>query len=453
MSKTQGLDMTVGAEWRHILLFSLPIMAGNLLQQLYNTVDGIVVGNYVSQEALAATGSAGTLAMLFLAAAIGLGNGAGIMLAQLFGARRTDSIRTAATTSLLLLLGIGAALSVFGFFASRLLFSALLNVAEGETLDLAVAYFRVYSLGFVLQFAYNTVAALLRSLGDSRATLVFLLVSAVVNLVLDLLFVIVFHWGVVGAAVATVVSQLASTAVSFVYMYRRYPLLRPKRGAPLFRGSLCALCLRLGIPATVQQCIVGFGNVFVQRLINSFGSATMAAFTAGNRVENYLFVPAVGFNNGMATFAAQNTGARKPERIRRGLFECIVMSFAICVALSVCTWIFAPGLGRLFGLDSEALTQTIGYNRFLSWFFWTFACYMPLAGMLQGTGDVNAALICSLVTLGIRVALAYVFAGALGWGYAGIWRAMPIGWASGGALALIRYFTGAWKRKGITDLV
>ena len=449
MAKIDKYDMTEGVEWRQILLFSLPIMAGNLLQQLYNTVDGIVVGNFVSQNALAATGTAGTLAFIFLAFAIGFGNGSGIMIAQLFGAKKYEELRSAVSTALILLLGMGAVLSVVGCVFARILLRRLMGVAVGEVLDLAVTYFAIYAVGLVLQFLYNAVAAILRAIGDSKATLYFLLVSSVMNLILDLVFVICFHWGVAGAAIATVFSQLCSAVVSVIYMFRRYPMFRFGRGEFVFHKDKCALCLRLGIPTTIQQSIVSFGNVAVQRLINSFGPVTMAAFTVGVRVENYLFVPAIGFNTGMATFTAQNIGARRIDRVRRGARATVCMTLAVAVTLQVLSNIFAADLSTLFGVTDEALVQAVGYVRFLSYFFWLFAVYIAFAGLLQGSGDVIFATFCSFTVLGVRVALSYIFVYAAHMGYAAIWTAMPFGWGCALLAALIRYHTGGWKGKGV----
>lgn len=441
--------MTAGSEWRQILLFSLPIMAGNLLQQLYNTVDGIVVGNFVSQNALAATGSAGTLAMVFLAFAIGLGNGSGIMIAQLFGARRYEDLRAAVSTALILLVGIGLVFSVGGCVFARFLLSRLMNVAAGEVLEYAVQYFAVYALGLVLQFLYNAVAAILRALGDSRATLYFLLVSSVLNLVLDLIFVICFGWGVTGAAVATVISQLGSAAVSVVYMFRKYPLFRFGKGEFVFHKDKCLLCLRLGIPTTVQQSVVSFGHVFIQRLVNSFGEAAMAAFMVGGRIENYLFVPAIGFNTAVATFTAQNVGARKFDRVRRGCRRTLVMTVIVAIVLELLSYFFAVPIARLFAVSGEALELAVSYVRFMSFVFWLFSIYMVFAGLLQGAGDVIVTTLCSLVALSIRVILAYFCARVLGFGCEAAWVVMPVGWLAALAISSGRYFGGRWKTKGI----
>ncbi len=444
-------DMTTGPEWKHILLFSLPIMAGNLLQQLYNTVDGIVVGNFVSQEALAATGTAGTLALVFLAFAIGFGNGSGIMIAQLYGARREDELRGAVSTALLLLVGLGALFSVTGCVFARPLLVHLMNVEAGAVLDEAAVYFAIYAAGLVFQFLYNSVAAILRAVGDSKATLYFLLVSSVINLVLDLLFVVGFRWGVAGAAIATVLSQVGSAVVSVIYMFRKYPLFRFGRGEFVFLKDKCLLCLRLGVPTTIQQSIVSFGNVFIQRLVNSFGPAVMAAFTVGSRIENYLFVPAIGFNIGLANFTGQNIGAQRFDRVRRGCRSTLFVTFAVAVVLELLSYVFAEQISLLFGVEGEALALSMSYVRFMSFFFWIFALYMVFVGTLQGAGDVMFTTVCSLTALVVRVAFAYSMVGLFHWDCSAVWTGMPIGWGCSLLLSLGRFLSGKWKNKGVID--
>ncbi|NLV50549.1 MAG: MATE family efflux transporter [Clostridiales bacterium] len=442
-------DMTAGTEWKQIALFSFPIMAGNILQQLYNTVDGIVVGNFVNESALAAVGTCGVLSFLFLSLSMGLGNGAGIMIAQFFGAKRMHELKSSMSTSLILLVSIGAVLSVFGIFAGRWLLSGLMNVKDPVILDYAAVYFEIYAVGFILQFAYNAVAAILRAVGDSKATLLFLFVSAFLNLGLDLLFVITFNWGVAGAAVATVISQVGSTVVSIIYMFRRYPQFRFSKGEFVFDPDKGKLCLRLGIPTTIQQCIVSFGNVFIQRLVNSFGSVTMAAYTVGSRIENYLFVPTMGFFTGMSTFTAQNIGAGKIDRIKRGLVGTGVLSASVCIILSVSLYIFSEPVSRLFGVSDDALAQAVEFCRFYSKIFILFAAYMPVNALLQGSGDVIYASSTTMTTLIVRVAMAYVMALLLDVGYSSCWKSTPIGWSAAVVMAFARYASGRWKTKSI----
>ncbi len=441
--------MTLGPEWRHILLFSLPIMAGNLLQQLYNTVDGIVVGNFVSQNALAATGTAGTLAMVFLAFAIGFGNGSGIMIAQFFGAERYEDMRAAVSTALILLVSMGLVFSVAACALARPLLAGLMNVAEGEVLEYAVDYFAIYAIGIFLQFLYNTVSAILRAVGDSKATLYFLLVSSVLNLVLDIVFVVIFDWGISGAAIATVISQLASAGVSLWYMFKKYPIFRFGKGEFTFHQDKCRLCLKLGIPTTIQQSIVSFGHVFIQRLVNSFGEAAMAAFSVGGRIESYMFITAGGFNIGMSNFSAQNVGAGKYDRVRRGCRATLGMAFGTAVFIQVLLYLFARPVSGFFGVSGEAMELSVTYVRFMCCVFWFFSLYMVFAGLLQGAGDVLITTACSLIALTVRVTTAYALVAFFAVGVSAAWLTMPIGWIFAFTISCTRYLSGRWKTKGI----
>jgi len=441
--------MTTGSEWKHVVLFSLPIMAGNLLQQLYNTVDGIVVGNFVSEDALAAVGTCATLSMLFLAVAMGMSNGAGIMVSQFFGARRIGELRKSVSTAILLNAGLGVAMTLLGVLGARLLLGGLLGVKDPAILDMAVTYFVLYSAGLIFQFVYNIIAAVLRAVGDSRATLYFLCVAAVLNLILDLVFVIVFHWGVAGAAIATSVSQLICAAVSAVYMVKKHELFRFGRGEFVFDSAKCATCLRLGVPTTLQQCVVGFGHVFIQRLVNGFGAVSMAAFTVGNRLENYVLIPIFGLNIGLSTFTGQNVGAGRFERVSRGLKRVVLISVVTCAAISALTYVFAEPLAALFGVSGETEARAVEQMRYMCLFLPMFALYMPASGMLQGAGDVVFSSLCTIATLVVRVAAAYLLHGVFHWGYAVAWQTMPLGWVAALIIAYSRFFSGKWKTKGI----
>ncbi len=444
-----GLDMTQGTGWKHVARFSLPLMLGNLLQQLYNTVDGIVVGRYVSNAALAAVGNCASLTMVFLAISFGLANGVGIVISQLYGARRTDEQRAAASTALILLVGVGVAAAVVGMALARVFLHGLMKIPDGEVLELAVSYFVIYSGGLVFQFAYNAVAAVLRAVGDSKATLYFLCVTAVLNAVLDLVFVLAFRWGVAGTAIATVLAQAICTVFSWAYMTRHYPVFRYKRGQFVFDRDKCGMCLKMGIPTMLQQSVVAFGGVFMQRLVNYFGENLMSAFTVGNRVENYIFVPILALNSGMATFTGQNMGAGKPRRVKECWKNIELLSLGITLCVATLSYTFAAPIAELFGIGGESLDMAVGMIRFMSFFFCLFSVYLPTSGLLQGAGDAFFAMLCSFSTLGARVVSAYLMVFAFGVGYEAVWYAVPIGWVLCVALSWGRYFSGVWQKKSI----
>ncbi len=443
------LDMTQGVGWRHVLIFSLPIMLGNLLQQLYNTVDGIVVGQYVSPDALGAVGNCASLTMLFIAIANGLSIGCSVVVSQFFGAKREADVRRAASTALVILSVAGIVGVVFGMAFSKWLLGTVLGIKDADVLREAVTYFRIYSAGLLFQFLYNVVAALLRALGDSKATLYFLFVSTVINLGLDLLFVIVFNWGVAGVAIATVIAQLCSTVFSLFYMYRRYPVFRFKLSELRYHADMGSRCFKMGIPSMLQQSVVAIGSLFMQRLVNHFGASLMAAFTVGNRVENYIFIPIMALNAGMSTFAGQNAGAGRHDRIRECWKKIELVSFVFSGIIAVLIYVFSTQISTLFGVTGESLKMSNEMIRFMSFFTLLFSLYLPTAGLLQGSGDAFYAMLCSMSTLGIRVIAAYTMVYLFGVDYHAVWYAVPIGWVCCIAISWARYFSGAWEKKSL----
>ena len=440
-------DMTTGREGRHILAFALPIMGGLVLQQLYNTVDSVVVGQKLGDIALGAVGTCSALTMFAVSFAVGLTNGSSVIFAQLFGAKQLDKLRRNLSTAFCLLAALGLAISILGFCFARPLLKAL--AAPDAILDMASGYFRIYCLGLVFQFVYNVAAGALRSVGDSKATLYFLCISSVVNIVLDLVFVIVFHWGVEGTAIATVIAQGVSALVSLFYMHRKYEFFRYARGEFAFDPSCCGQILKLGVPTMVQMCIVSGGNVLIQRVVNDLGTVALAANTAAARIENYMFIPVQSMNNGLATFTGQNVGAGKYDRVLGGRRQARYIIVPTALLISLLLWVFAKPLIGLFGVTGEALTLGIQHLRFIAPFFVIFALYMSTAGVLTGSGDVLAAACVTLSVLGVRVAATYIFNYGFRLGFPSLYYANPIGWAFGFIVVWLRFRTGIWKTKAV----
>ena len=440
-------DMTTGREGRHILAFALPIMGGLVLQQLYNTVDSVVVGQKLGDIALGAVGTCSALTMFAVSFAVGLTNGSSVIFAQLFGAKQLDKLRRNLSTAFCLLAALGLAISILGFCFARPLLKAL--AAPDAILDMASGYFRIYCLGLVFQFVYNVAAGALRSVGDSKATLYFLCISSVVNIVLDLVFVIVFHWGVEGTAIATVIAQGVSALVSLFYMHRKYEFFRFARGEFAFDPSCCGQILKLGVPTMVQMCIVSGGNVLIQRVVNDLGTVALAANTAAARIENYMFIPVQSMNNGLATFTGQNVGAGKYDRVLGGRRQARYIIVPTALLISLLLWVFAKPLIGLFGVTGEALTLGIQHLRFIAPFFVIFALYMSTAGVLTGSGDVLAAACVTLSVLGVRVAATYIFNYGFHLGFPSLYYANPIGWAFGFIVVWLRFRTGIWKTKAV----
>lgn len=446
MNQSKTTSMTSGTEWKLILLFTLPLMAGNLLQQLYNTVDGIIVGNVVGENALASVGTCSALTMLFIALALGMSNGAAVIVAQFFGAGKLEELRKTVSTALILFAVMGLCFSVLGVVLAQWFLSVVLNVQD-YLLEGAVLYFRIYALGLLFQFLYNIVAAILRSLGDSRATLYFLLISSVCNILLDLLLTVGLHWGIAGVAIATVISQGISAAVSLIYMFRLYPMLRFSKGEFSFDTGTCGLIVKMGVPTTLQQCVVSFGHMAIQRVINDFDIT--AGYTAAARIECFAIIPAQGFLMGVTTFTGQNLGAKRLDRITRGLRQTLCMSFLVDLLVIAVILPLAPVLIGLFGVVGDSAGIAVTYLRYCSCFLAIFCTYFCFNGVLQGSGDVGFTAFNTFTGLVIKVAFVYLMAYLTPMGVAAIWFGNLVSWLYSLTLSALRYRFGPWRKKGI----
>jgi len=447
-------NMTVGPEWKHILMFSLPLLVGNILQQLYNTVDGIIVGNFVGEEALAAVGTCAPLTMLFVALAIGMSSGSSIVVAQYYGAGKHSEMRRAAATSIIILVGMGAVFSVVGAVLARPLLTYALNVNR-LYIDYAVQYFTVYAIGLVFQFTYNICASILRALGDSKASLYFLLVSSIANAGLDLLFIVVFGWEVVGAAVATVISQFLSAVVAMLYMLRKHEVLRFRKGEFRFHRASAALAMRLAIPTTLQQSVISCGNLVLQRLINSFDATYFgltSAVTAGMRIENFILLPIICINVSMAMFTGQNIGAGKLERVKKGRRAAMLLGLSVTIVVGGLAVLLRGELVSLFGVGEQSLEYGKLYLSVLCPSLILFCLNMTTSGVMQGAGDVVYNAFVTLSSFLFRCILAYCLAYLTPLEYRAVWFSIPIAWIYSMCMAWGRYYSGKWKEKGVAHV-
>lgn len=441
--------MLEGPEWKSILLFAIPILLGQLLQQLYSTADGIIVGNFTSEGALAAVGTSTVVTIGMTAIAFGMSTGSSVAVGQFFGANREKDMRSTAATALVLLAGLGVLMMLIGTMFADFIAERILKIESAEVAAYAATYLRIYSLGFVIQYVYNAINAILRSVGDSKAALYFLIVSAVVNVLLDLLFVAVFHWGVAGAAWATVIAQAACLAFSYAYMYRRYEVFRFGLKQLRPEADKLRLCVKLGIPTSLQHLVIACGNITLQRLIDSFGEVSMAAYTVGRTYDHYLSVPCLAMFQSMTSFAGQNTGAGKYDRVKRGVFMASGMGVIGVAVLGAVIWLSAAPLTALFGVSGETQQQAVGYLRFIALAYPLMAAYLPFNGTFQGCGDPIAAAITALVALSARVGAAYLMADVFHVGYSSGWKSYAVGWGCALIFVLIHFARGKWMTKSV----
>lgn len=441
-------DLTRGTPWKLIVQFALPIMAGNLLQQLYNTADTIIVGNFNGQQALSAVGACASLTALFTALAIGFSIGAGVLISQYFGASREQELRQYAATAIVLMLVMGLLMSLIGVCSAGFLLARALGTPEA-LLPLTLLYFRIYAAGLVFQFGYNIAAALLRALGDSKATLYFLLVSSILNVVLDLVFVAGLGMGVAGAAIATVISQIASCGIGFAYMHRRYALLRFSLRELRMDLKTAGRILQVGAPMAIQQSIVSCGFLFLQRLVNYYCESMIASYTVASRMENILMIPIIGIQNTMATFAGQNMGARRPDRVSKGLGQGVLVSLGMTLILCLAQIAGIPLIIRAFQLDAGAAAICRLHLFSSAVAIPIFAVYFPANGMCQGVGEGFHATFYALLALGLRVVFAYALHKTSLFGYTAIWWSQAMSWTITLVVCYVHFFRGKWKDKSL----
>lgn len=441
-------DLTRGTPWKLIVQFALPIMAGNLLQQLYNTADTIIVGNFNGQQALSAVGACASLTALFTALAIGFSIGAGVLISQYFGASREQALRQYAATAIVLMLAMGLLMSLIGVCSAGFLLARALGTPEA-LLPLTLLYFRIYAAGLVFQFGYNIAAALLRALGDSKATLYFLLVSSILNVVLDLVFVAGLGMGVAGAAIATVISQIASCGIGFAYMHRRYALLRFSLRELRMDLKTAGRILQVGAPMAIQQSIVSCGFLFLQRLVNYYGESMIASYTVASRMENILMIPIIGIQNTMATFAGQNMGAHRPDRVSKGLGQGVLVSLGMTLILCLAQIAGIPLIIRAFQLDAGAAAICRLHLFSSAVAIPIFAVYFPANGMCQGVGEGFHATFYALLALGLRVVFAYALHKTSLFGYTAIWWSQAMSWTITLVVCYVHFFRGKWKDKSL----
>ena len=439
-------SLTEGVAWKGILSFMIPVLLGLLLQQLYNTVDTIIVGNFAGESSLAAVGACGVLTMAFLALANGFSAGACILIAHLFGAGKKEDMRRQASSSLLVMIAMGIFATVAGIVISRFALKHILATPD-SLIGTADTYFKIYAAGLIFQFGYNIVAAILRGIGDSKATLYFLLVASVVNVVLDILFVYSMNMGAAGAAIATDIAQAFSCIVGVIYMMKKYPVFHWKLREFTFEWELAKQMLKAGFPMALQQFIVSFGFVFIQRAVNSYGEAMTASFSVAQKVETYMTLPASALMTTQGTFTGQNIGANKPQRVKTGAKHTVLISEIITAGILIIVYMFARPIVMAFGLGSEAVNYCIAHVRFVALSLPVFASYFPLLGLFQGA---NNALFSTLVATGaltVRVAVTYLFQGMPGAGYHMIWWNTLFGWGFGFALAWTHFLRGKWQKE------
>ena len=459
-------NMLTDKPGRSLFFFALPMILGNLFQQFYTTVDSIIVGQFVGEDALAAVGASYSLTTVFIMIAIGGGIGASVITSQYLGAGIYRKMKTSVSTALISFLILSLVLSVIGLLGNKAILSGL-NTPENILSD-AVLYLEIYFLGLPFLFMYNILSSIFNALGNSRTPLYLLIFSSLLNIGMDLVMVRVFLLGVAGVAIATVIAQGLFAVISFCLLLRLLGTYREetstketdaeKRGVEetdadtaqrkLYDFSMLGNMIKVAIPSMVQQSIVSIGMLLVQSVVNGFGSSVLAGYTAGMRIESICIVPMIATGNAVSTFTAQNLGAGQSERVRRGYLAGVRMVAAFAVLTCLILTIFHEPIINAFleeGSDAAAFATGNAYLTFIAFFFVCIGMKAITDGVLRGAGDVVVFTLANLINLGIRVSFAFGFAGVIG--VEAVWFAVPMGWTTNFVISFIRYLSGKWSRK------
>ena len=441
-----------------LLFFALPVIFGNLFQQFYQMADSVIVGQFLGEKALAAVGASQALTTVFVMTAIGSGMGACVVIAGYQGAGRPDQLRIAVRTALTGVLVFSIMISLAGFLTGGKILYALQT--PGDIYEDALGYLKIYFLGLPFLFLYNMLSSVFHALGDSITPLYLLLVSSAFNILGDFFLICGIRTGIAGTAVSTVAAQAISVAAGLFLLRRalsqRYGMAyAAARKQGQCRGGSFSLpvvksMLKVALPSVLQQSVVSVGGLLVQGVVNRFGTAAVAGYTAGSRIESICIVPMIAMGNAMSTFTAQNLGAESPGRVRKGYRA----AARIIVCFGAGIWILLFFLQRPLlsfflkeGMDGEAFLTGEAYISFLMFFFVLIGFKAVSDGVLRGAGDMMVFTIANLLNLGIRVAFAYLMAGKLG--IQAVWIAVPAGWAVNGLLSFLYYRSGKAFHKKI----
>lgn len=448
--KSKNFDMIQGNPGKSLLLFALPMILGNLFQQFYNMADSIIVGRFVGEDALAAVGASYSLTTVFIMVAIGGGIGASVLTSQYLGAAHYGRMKTSVYTALISFLVLSVILAVFGLFMNETILT-LLKTPENIMAD-AVLYLEIYFIGLPFLFMYNILSAIFNAVGKSNIPLYLLLFSSVLNIGLDLFMVRALGLGVAGVAIATVLAQGLSAVLSFLILIRslKYYTVPETGRVRIFDWEMLLRGTKIAIPSIIQQSIVSIGMLLVQSVVNSFGSSVLAGYSAGMRIESICIVPMIATGNAVSTFTAQNLGAGKPDRVKKGYRAGLLMVISFGAAICLILQLFHGGIISAFvDENSGALSYATGnaYLTFIGWFFCIIGFKAVTDGVLRGAGDVMVYMAANLINLGIRVFVANYF--AADWGVQAVWYAVPMGWTANFIISWLWFRTGKWSSKKV----
>lgn len=432
-------DLTTGSVNKVLLQFTLPLFMSVVFQQFYSIADSLIAGRFAGENALAAVGASYPITNIFNAVAFGCNIGCSVVISQLFGAREFKKVKTAISTALISCIVLGSVLTIFGIALTPALMRAI-DTPENIFSESAL-YLKIYIGGFIFLFVYNISNGIFTSLGDSKTPLYFLIFSSVFNVILDYVMVVFWDMGVSGVAWATFIAQGLAGLLSVITLMHHLKKLPVREKTPLFSFDLLTKIARISIPSVLQQSFVSVGNVFIQKLINGYGSSVIAGYSAAIKLNTFTINALYTFGNGVSSFTAQNFGAKKYPRIREGMKYGTVMVVITGIVLAVLYLCFNIELIELFmegDGSAEAVKAGSLFLKTVAPFYAFIGIKLVCDGILRGTGTMKLFMVATFTDLILRVVLAYIFSPI--WGYGGIWWSWPVGWTVANILSLIFYF-------------
>lgn len=441
-------DMTIGNPGKTLFYFAVPMVLGNIFQQFYNIADSMIVGNFVGSDALAAVGASSSITFLFIAVATGMSIGSSVVISQLFGSGKIDKMKSSIYTIMISIFVLSLFLTVIGILFNNTILK-LMNVPSNIFEDASI-YLRIYFLGLVFLFMYNILTSTFNSLGNSKIPLVFLIFSSLLNIFLDLVFVLKFNMKVAGVAWATLISQAISAFLSIIVLLIKLRKIETEKKYSIFDFNCLKNICKIAIPSTIQQSIVSIGMIFVQSLVNSCGSIVVSGYTAATKIDNVAIQPMINVGSAVSNFTAQNIGAKKTDRINKGLKSALTMiaCFALPITLALFIW------GDIFvgsfvdsNINSDVIEVGVSYLKVVSLFYIVMGTMNNFNGVLRGSGDIKFFMTSTLCNFSSRVILAYALFPFFREN--AIWYSIPIGWFVGLIISVFRFKSGKWKDKSV----
>lgn len=443
-------DLTEGNPQTVLWKFTIPMFISVIFQQLYNIADSVIAGKFAGENALAAVGASYPITMIFMAIAVGSNIGCSVVISQLFGAKEYGKMKTAVFTTLISSAALSAALTAGGLLGSRGLMM-MINTPENIFTDGAL-YLRIYLGGFLFLFLYNVATGIFTSLGDSKTPLYFLIGSSIGNIFLDIWFVAGFHWGVAGVAWATFLAQGAACVLALMTLAQRLKRVQTAEKYELFSGDMLKRISRIAVPSILQQSFISVGNIFIQSLVNSFGSSVIAGYSAAIKLNTFTITCFTTMGNGVSSFTAQNLGGGRIERVKKGFGAGIKMCLLAAIPFFIVFFIFGENMIQLFMSGDgggTALETGKVFLRIVSPFYFVVSVKLIGDGVLRGAGAMRLFMIATFTDLVLRVLLSYILAGIFG--VTGIWMSWPIGWSIATVLTCVFYRQGRWAQKYIVQ--